>query len=384
MLFASALTCLVILLTFGRELGVFNGKFRYVRQYSELLTRIDAFYIGEYDMVDISAAARWAAISALGDRWSYYLTPEQYAEHLDSANNRFAGIGISISIDESVGGMRVEYVFRGSPAETAGLVSGDIITGVDGEDITHLDLDGTRGILTRPLGSTVELTVLRAGSVVETIHAVYDFVFIDPISFEMRYENIGYIAISNFDSGAAESFISAVDALIASGAESFIFDVRNNGGGRVWELTRMLDHLLPAGEIFIAVDRSGHEEIIRSGPGMIDLPAVVLVNRYSFSAAEYFAAMLREYDYAYIVGEQTTGKSRSQILIPLSCGGAMRISSGQYLTKNRVSLYDVGGVTPDYQIDMTDDEFTLFRWGNLEKDDDPQLQYALSLLTGFD
>ena len=380
MLVASALTCLVIALTFGRELGVFDGRFGYVREYSELLMRIDEFYIGEYDMADVSAASRRAAVAALGDRWSYYLTPEEYAEHLESANNRFTGIGISISIDESAGGMRVEYVFRGSPAETAGIIPGDVITGFDGEDITHLALEDTRNIFARPIGTTVELTVLREGSVIETITAVYDIVFVDPVSFDMLYETIGYITISNFDSGAADSFIAAVDELIESGAQSFIFDVRNNGGGRVWELTLMLDHLLPEGEIFIAVDRHGNEEIIISSPDMIDLPTIVLVNRYSFSAAEYFAAMLREYDYAYIIGEQTSGKSRSQILVPLSCGGAMRISSGQYLTKNRVSLYDVGGVTPDHLLDMTDEEFALFRSRNLEKADDPQLQLAISLL----
>ncbi|MCL2408551.1 MAG: S41 family peptidase [Oscillospiraceae bacterium] len=382
MLLASALTCLVIALTFGRELGVFNGKFRYVREFSELLTLIDEFYIGEYDMAEVSAMSKWGAVAALRDRYSYYLTPEQYAEHLESANNRFAGIGISITIDDYAGGMLVLHVFRGSPAETAGIVSGDVITGFDGEDITHLMIDETRNIFARPIGSTVELTVLRETGVVETITVVYDFVFVDPVSYDMLYETIGYIALSNFDTGSADSFISAVDGLIESGAEAFIFDVRNNGGGRVSELTGILDHLLPAGEIFIAVDRHGNEDIIRSGPGVIDLPAVVLVNRYSFSAAEYFAAMLREYDYAHIVGEQTTGKSRSQILIPLSCGGAMRISSGQYLTKNRVSLYDVGGVTPDYLLEMSEDEFTLFRFGNLEKEDDTQLQLALSLLIG--
>ena len=380
MLLASALTCLILALTIGRELGLFSDRFRFVREYSALLATIDELYIGEYDMLDVSVAAKRAAVLALRDRWSRYLTPAEFAEYLNRAGNVFPGIGINAGIDEDTGGMKVLYVFRGSGAYNAGLVIGDVITGIDENDITALEFIDMRALLARPLGDTVDLSVLRADGITRTITVEFSLVFSDPVSHEMLDGGIGYIALANFEAGSADGFIAAVDELIEQGARGFVFDVRGNNGGRVVELSRILDRLLPPGEIFIGVDASGEEAIIRSGPGTIDIPAVVIVDEHSFSAAEYFAAQLREFEYAYIIGEQTTGKSRSQITVPLPCGGALRISSARFLTKNRIDLYEVGGVTPDYLVSLTDEEFALFRAGELPKDIDPQFQQALAVL----
>ena len=380
MLLASALTCLVLALTVGRGLGLFGGRFNDVREYAAILRKIDELYIGNYDPDEISGVAMTAAVDALGDRWSYYMTPREYEMYLDYSNNRFAGIGVGVVADEETGGIGVSYVYRGSPAETAGIVTGDVITGVDGNDITNIGVDEMRTLLARPIGDTVELTVLRADGSVELLTVVYSYVFTDPVSYEMLDGDIGYIIISNFDLGAAESFIAGAGDLIEQGAKAFVFDVRGNGGGRVSELTSMLDYLLPEGEIFVAVTRGGGEEIMMSDASMIDVPAVVLVNQYSYSAAEYFAAMLKEYGYADVVGEQTTGKNRSQVTMPLPGGGALHISSGQYLTKNRVSLFDTGGLSPDHTVILTDEQLSLFMSGDLEKDADPQLEKALLLL----
>jgi carboxyl-terminal processing protease len=195
--------------------------------------------------------------------------------------------------------------------------------------------------------------------------------------------NIGYVILRNFESGAADGFIAAVNSLIEQGAVAFIYDVRSNPGGKVIEMTPILDFLLPEGEIFISVNRSGVENITTSDAEFIDFPAVVLVNSYSFSGAEYFAAILSEYEYAIIVGEQTTGKSRMQNTIALSGGSAVHISTGEYLTKNRVSLHDTGGFTPDHIIPLSEEEFALFRTGNLNWYDDPQLLMALSLVAVY-
>jgi carboxyl-terminal processing protease len=211
---------------------------------------------------------------------------------------------------------------------------------------------------------------------------VYDYIQIDPIWYEMlEGENgIGYVIIENFESGAADGFISAVDDLLSQDARAFIFDVRGNGGGAVSEMTRILDYLLPEGEIFIAVDKDGKERVTTSKADFIDKPAVVLVDRYSFSAAEYFAATLGEYDYAPSVGEQTTGKNRSQTTHRMKNGGALHISSGMYLTRNRISLFDVGGLTPDHEIALSDEKFNQLLSGNLPLGEDDQLQFAISLL----
>jgi carboxyl-terminal processing protease len=199
----------------------------------------------------------------------------------------------------------------------------------------------------------------------------------------MLDDSIGYIILANFDGDSSISFISAADELIMEGARAFIFDFRSNGGGWVSEMTSMLDYLLPEGEIFVAIDKEGYEEIIYSEAEMVDIPCVVLVDRYSFSAAEYFAATLREYGYAIIVGEQTSGKSRSQMTYPLPGGGALHISTGQYLTKNRISLFDAGGLTPDHEVLLNEDEFNLLLSGELPLDADPQLITAIGILSNY-
>ena len=380
-LFALALICLITTLVICGRLGVFDDRYDAVREYAELLGKISDIYIGEYETGEVGSAAMHAAVDSLGDRWSYYMTPDELAYYLDSVNNRYAGIGVGVVIDDETGGMRVSYVYRNSPADLAGIEAGDVITGVDGEAVAGLSLDEMKGRLARPIGDTVVLTVLRSDGTVEELSASYSYVFIDPVSFELLENGVGYLALENFDAGAADSFISAVDELQRQGATSLLFDVRGNGGGRLVEMAEILDYLLPEGEIFVAVDRNGNEDITLSGPEYVDLPMAVLIDRYSFSAAEYFAAMLREYGRAVLIGEQTTGKNRMQTTVLMSNGGALHISSSQYLTRNRVSLYDAGGVTPDHLISLTDDEYILYISGKLEKSDDPQLRQALLVLT---
>ena len=381
MLLASALTCLIMMLLYSPKYGVSgNENYESGQEFTALLEKIEEMYIGEYDSREVSSAAMRAAVDALGDRWSYYLTPEEYAEFSNSINNQFAGIGVVVVIDEETGGMAILHTYRGSPAEEAGLTAGDIVIAIDGESVAGLDLDRMRDLLSRPLGETVDLSVLKADGTVTAVSVTYDLVFTDPILYEMLEGSIGYISIANFEGSSADGFIAAVGQLLEQGAQALIFDVRGNGGGMVYEMTRMLDFLLPEGEVFVSVDRDGKEDITWSDADMIDVPAVVIVDRFSFSAAEYFAATLKEYGYADIVGEQTTGKSRSQRTIELPGGGALHISTSQYLTKNRVALFDVGGLVPDYPLVLSDEDFADLITGNLDKENDPQLKLAIDVI----
>ena len=380
MFFASALTCLTLLILFYVHLSSRESVDSNVDNFNELIDVISERFIGELNLEEITDAAMQAAVFALDDDWSYYMNPAEYTEFLRHSNNRYSGIGVDVMIDEETEGMKVLGVYSDSGADLAGIVIGDIITGVDGESIIGMTLADIRVMLRRSLGSTAVLTVLRVNGEYQDITVLYDIVFTNPVSFEMLDDNIGYVLLKNFEEDAAEKFMSAVNELIENGAVGFIYDVRNNNGGRVGEVTRILDFLLPEGEIFISVDRSGIEKITRSDANFIDKPAVVLVNEHSYSGAEFFAAMLSEYDYAPSVGAQTTGKNRMQTTIPLSNGGAVHISTGHYLTKNRISLYDIGGFTPEFLIPLTEEETDLFNKGDLELISDPQFVKALSLL----
>ncbi|UOO38463.1 PDZ domain-containing protein [Oscillospiraceae bacterium CM] len=380
MLCASALTCLVLVIAAWLYTGADVGLFGEIRTYIAMRRDIKDTYIGTYDSQKVSEAALKATVDALDDKWSYYMTPSEYKKYQNDANNQYAGIGITVKKDDATGGLLVLGVTPGSAAEEAGLIAGDIITAIDGKDITKLSLHDASALFDRALGQSVSLTVASPDGSERTLSAVYALVDTKPVRSELIDGNVGYIEIKNFEGGTADSFIKAADELVAKGAQSFVFDVRNNGGGRVTELKKMLDYLLPECDIFIAVDKSGKEDVTRSDAENVKLPAVVLVNQYSYSAAEYFAAVLQEYKYATVVGQHTTGKNRSQVTLTLPDGGALHISSGEYVTPHRVSLYDAGGIAPDVPVDLSEADNALLYGGQLPRDKDIQLNKALDLL----
>ncbi len=381
MLTASALTCTLTVALVAVRLGFGTDLYGEIRTYIALRHDIQEEFIGDYDSGAVSDAALTAAVDALDDRWSFYMTPEAYADYLAASNNQYSGLGVSVSKDEATGGLIVQDVFAGSSAETAGVLIGDIITAIDDTTLTaDMTLTDATALIDREVGQTVRLTLLGADGAEREVEATYAVIETNPVSYEMLDGNIGYVFIENFEAGAAEGFLDAVDTLVNDGATSFIYDVRNNRGGRVSELKKILDRLLPECEIFVAVEKNGQEDISYSDETALELPAVVLVNGYSFSAAEYFAAVLQEYDYASVVGQNTTGKSRSQITLTLPDGGALHISSGEYLTPNRVSLTEQGGIRPDIKIEMSDEDTASLYAGLLDRADDHQLQKAIELM----
>ncbi len=196
-----------------------------------------------------------------------------------------------------------------------------------------------------------------------------EVIYKNPISSKMLENNIGYIKIANFEAGSSEGTIGAIEKLTAEGAKSFIFDVRDNPGGLVSELVSLLDYLLPDGDLFVSVDKAGKETVKTSDKVCLSTKMAVLVNENSYSAAEFFAAALQEYDWATIVGEHTTGKARSQVTIELSNGGAIHISTNKYLTPKRVDLAEAGGIKPDIEAH------------NTEKDTKVQLNAAIKALS---
>lgn len=379
MLLASALICILMGFFLWRWTGLGTKNFHEVLRYAELLRKIDRYYVGDYDPELVADAAMDAAVSNLGDRWSYYLNREAYAQYINSSNNEYVGLGIVIEQEPESGALRILRVYADSPAMQAGLQIGDLITAVDGESILELDLTQAKAKIARPAGQAIALTVDRNGETL-AVDAVCDHVFVSPVEGELLTDGVGLITIMNFDKGSSEGFQTQYEALLEQGAEAFVFDVRSNPGGYVSELCNILDYLLGSCEIFVSVAPDGEETVTTSDEAMQDDPAVVLVNGDSYSAAEYFAAVLSDYGYARTVGTHTTGKGRSQITVELMDGGALHISSAEYVTPNRVSLYDQGGIAPDYTVELSEEKQSLLLSGALAPEQDEQLQKALALL----
>lgn len=333
------------LLVFGRFGGVANYKL--ALKYADVKQVVDDYYIGDGDNTAISDASSAAMITALGDKWSYYMTPEEYQSYQMYSANEYAGIGVTIQLDDKTKGFRITSVTAQSPAEKAGLSVGDIITAVDGESVTGKSLSDVQSLIRSKLNETLKFTIQDANGDSRTVSVDCKVIYTDPVSSKMLDNHVGYVKINNFESGSGTGAVQAVDQLLADGAQSLVFDVRGNPGGMLSELITILDHLLPEGDVFVSVDKSGKEDVTRSDNVCVKVPMVVLVNGNSYSAAEYFAAALREYHWATIVGENTTGKGRSQTTIVLDDGSAVHISSKKYLTPNRVDLSEQGGLVPD-------------------------------------
>ena len=191
--------------------------------------------------------------------------------------------------------------------------------------------------------------------------------------------NVGYVMITNFNDHCADHTIAAIDDLVEQGAESLVFDVRYNGGGYVTELVEILDYLLPEGLLFRSVE-DGKTEDYESDDSCLELPMAVLVNGSSYSAAEFFAAALREYDWAIVAGEPTTGKGYFQNTFNLGDGSAVGLSVGQYYTPKGVSLQEVGGLTPDVVVEVDEETAALIYAQLLDPMEDPQLQAAIKAM----
>ena len=346
---------------------------------AEVNAYLDTFFIDDYDDDALADAAAAAMVEATGDRWSYYLTAAEKSSYDEQMSNAYVGIGVTITLQEALGGMRVEAVTPGGPAEEAGICVGDIITEVEGEPTLTLGMDGTRERVKGEAGTTVTLTILHDGAA-STLTVERRSIQTPVATAEMLDGQIGYVKISNFDARCAEETIAAMDALRADGASALIFDVRNNGGGYKDELVKVLDRILPEGILFQSEDYRGEKQTDRSDAECIELPMAVLVNQDSYSAAEFFAAAIQEYDWGTIVGTQTVGKGNFQTAFTLSDGSMLNLSIGKYYTPQGRSLTDIG-VTPDIAVELSDEDAAKLYYGQLEKADDAQLQAAIREIT---
>ena len=371
-LLVAVLTAFVTLAAVDHEVDLEPSK---LEQLEEL---IQEKFIGQADTTALEDAAADAMITATGDRWSYYIPAAEYESYREQMDNAYVGVGITIQMTEDQSGFLVMEVMEGGPAQEAGMQVRDVLVEVEGQDARAMTTAQVRDLVRGKEGTYVSLTVMRSGESltlsverrkVETPVAVY----------EMLEGNVGLITIANFDSRCAQESIDAIEALLEQGARALIFDVRHNPGGYASELVELLDYLLPEGELFRTVRYDGKENVDMSDEDHLDIPMAVLVNAGSYSAAEFFAAALMEYEAAVVVGEQTVGKGYFQTTYLLQDGSAVSLSIGEYFTPMGKNLAGVG-VTPDSIVPVDEETASGIYYGTLEPKDDPQIQEAVKLL----
>lgn len=345
----------------------------------EIRERVDDLYVGEYDVQDAVDMACVGFVTGVGDRWSSYMSKEEYESYTTSLEGQAFGIGVYTTYDQQENRLRIIEVYEGSGAEEAGLKHGDEIVGAGDKT---LEKDGYQAVIDAIAGDegTDAQVMIRHADTgeTETLAIERREVTATMVTGKMLDDTTGYIYIYNFHQHADEQFEKVLHQLLDQGAQKLIFDVRNDPGGSVEVLANMLDPLLPEGTIMTLRAKDGTENVYASDTEALDLPMAVLVNADSISAAEFFAAALQEYGKAIIVGEQTIGKGYSQRTYPLSDGSALRLSDNEYFTPQGKSLIGTG-VTPDIPVDLPAEKAQDFYF--LAQEDDDQLIAARNALS---
>lgn len=340
---------------------------------------IDRCYIGQADMTAVEDTAAAAMISALGDRWSYYVPASAYQSYQEGKTNSYVGIGITVLQREDGTGFDILQVEPGGSAQEAGILPGDILIEAEGQSLAGADSDMPGQLIKGEKGTSVTVVVLRDGEKL-TFTLRRQVIKTAVATGKMLSDSVGYIRIGNFNENCADQTIAQIETLLDQGAESLVFDVRYNSGGYVTEMVEVLDYLLPEGLLFHSVRYNGQSQDYSSDADCLDIPMAVLVNADSYSAAEFFAAVLSEYEKATVVGEPTCGKSYFQNTFELGDGSAVGLSVGQYFTPKGVSLTEAGGLTPDVLVEVDEQTAAMIYAQVLEPEQDPQLQAALETL----
>ncbi len=372
-------------LTYSKMMKKVGGKadFEEAMRYIEIKDVVSENYIDETDRTRMGQSAASAMVSGLGDKWSYYMSPDEYRSYKLSSANEYSGIGMSISKEES-GYFRVISVNAGSAAAEAGVSAGMIINSVDGENIRDLSEDEARTLIRSKLNSKFTLGISGGTELTVDCKRTHQ----SAVNYRKEKTDAGYVQIYNFEAGSAQESIDAIEALLEQNIVALCIDLRGNPGGLASEIEALLDYLLPAGTVFYTTDRQGHEKAASSDSMCIQLPMVVLINGETYAEAEVFAAAMQEYQWATLFGETTTGSTRDQETIELSDGSAIRLSTKSYLTPNRVDISTNGGVVPEmiiYNSDPNSAGTTLGTTGGAQGtasvSNDEQLMAALTFLS---
>ncbi|HJB96517.1 MAG TPA: S41 family peptidase [Candidatus Mediterraneibacter intestinigallinarum] len=318
---------------------------------------IEDYYLYEDDIdkEDLIDGIYSGYAGALGDPYTEYYDEEETEALYESTSGEFSGIGATMSQSLDSGEITISNVYEDSPADKAGMKSGDIIYKVDGRSVSGQDLETVVSWIKGERGTDVVIHVLRNGEELE-LTATRDIIEVQTVSHEMKDGQIGYILISEFDSVTYDQFVAALDDLESQGMQGLVIDLRGNPGGNLTTVTDMLKLLLPEGTIVSTKDKYGNtEEITCDGKHEFTKPLAVLVNQYSASAAEIFSGAIQDYGTGTIVGMTTYGKGVVQQLMDLGDGTCLKVTIAEYYTPSGRSINGTG-VTPDVEVEYEYDE----------------------------
>lgn len=365
----------------GNVLSLFlkrNNKLDYKKieeKTSVLQNIIDRYFLFDEDMTKVEDGIYAGMMNGLGDPYTVYYTKEEYKALNEDTEGKYSGIGAVVSQNPNTKIITIVKIFDNSPANDAGLQVGDIIYKIDGEEVAGTDMD----ILVKTKirgeeGTSFKMTVLRGDDRKEVeLDLIRRSIEVETVAGKMLDNNIGYIAVSQFDAVTSEQFKSNIESLQSQGMTKLIVDLRGNPGGLLDQVVDMLDYILPDGLVLYTEDKYGkREEYYSDGSHELKIPMVVLVNENSASASEVFTATFRDFEWGTVVGKTTFGKGIVQNVLPLGDGTAVKITTQHYYPPSGYDLHKVG-IKPDLEVDLNEG-------AKIGTDSDNQLSAAIDIL----
>ncbi len=344
---------------------------------AEIDTYVRNNYIGSIDEDLLMDSIAYGYMAGIEDTYGSYYTVEQYEQITANTEGKIVGIGITASRTEN-GFILVEEVFPDSPAAAAQIMAGEMIVKVNDIDLTPETYADAIAEISGQAGTTLSL-VVRNGNEDREITEITRRKVQRPTVYSNSFDEVGYVRITEFNGTTYDQFKTAVETLLSNGATSLVFDVRENGGGTLDAVVKVLDMLLPEGDLATSVDKSGNVEILgTSDESCINVPMAVLTNGNTASAAELFTQALRDYEAAKSIGETTYGKGTMQVYHKLKDGSAIKITTNKYnppLSQN----YDGVGIVPDYEVIFNTEE--MLGADAISPEMDPQLAAAVEYVT---
>ena len=287
------------------------------------------------------------------DPYSDYYNKAEFSELMDSLSGSFVGVGAYLEAYN--GYVKITKPIPGSPAEKAGLTSGDIIMKVDGKSIENMPLDSVVAKIKGEEGTKVKLTIFKASTKKEVEFTITRaLIVLEIVSSKMLGKDQGYVALESFDSNAAIKVIDAVEGLSKKGAKGIVLDLRNNPGGYLSEAIQLADYFLPAGVEIMSIDyKVEADEVIRDTEKGSKMPLVILVNENSASASEVLTTALQKNNRAKVVGVTSFGKGVIQNVIPLPSGDGFKLTVAEYKGPSGTKIHGVG-IKPDLVVKLMD------------------------------
>lgn len=332
------------------------------------------------------------------DPYSQFMDEDSYEDMKDDTSGHFGGIGIVISMKSGM--LTVISPMEDTPGFRAGILSGDLIIEIDGEETRELTLSESVKRMRGEPGTEVTIKTLRPDTreIKEITITREEINVIAVKDAKILQDGIGYVRITQFNEPTGQKLKEEIDALVDEGMEALVLDLRGNPGGLLTSAAEVAELFLKRGELMVYTQgraRQNHKQEFKSSGGThwLDFPIAILVNGGSASASEIVAGALQDHKRAVLVGEKTFGKGSVQSVLPLEDGSALKLTTAKYYTPSERVIHD-NGIEPDIKIEMSAEDFYKIRWQQAEKNDeaeeleepkirDVQLETATGALKGM-